>query len=201
MNVPPTISFRDVPRTEALDALINHRCDKLTTICDYLQSCRVMVERTQRHQQRGRSYRVRIDMTVPPGHELAVKREPSRGDLHQSLESEIREAFDAAERQLKELKGKQEGHVKQHADQSTSAVVDRLFPAQDYGFLRTLDGRNIYFHRNSVLEDDFDRLSVGTGVTFTEVMGNEGPQASTVKIIDKPGSRAGRESRQGEVRG
>ncbi|MBD3317317.1 MAG: HPF/RaiA family ribosome-associated protein, partial [Chitinivibrionales bacterium] len=133
-----------------------------------------------------------IDMTVPPGHELAVKREPSKGDLHQSLESEIREAFNAAERRLKELKGKQGGHVKQHTEQSTTAVVDRLFPAQNYGFLRTLDGRHIYFHRNSVIEDDYDRLNVGSGVTFTEVMGNEGPQASTVKLIDKPGSHVGR---------
>jgi cold shock CspA family protein len=192
MNVPPTISYQDVPRTEALDELIRERCDRLSTVCDYLQSCRIMVERTQRHQSRGRSYRVRIDMTVPPGHELAVKREPSRGEMHQSLEAEIREAFSAAERQLKELKGKQEGHVKQHAEQNTTAVVDRLFPAQDYGFLRTVDGRRIFFHRNSVLEGDFDRLTVGTGVHFTEVMGNEGPQASTVKIVDKPGSRVGK---------
>ncbi|MBD3317801.1 MAG: HPF/RaiA family ribosome-associated protein, partial [Chitinivibrionales bacterium] len=62
MNVPPTISYRDVTKTDALEELIRQRCDKLDTICDYLQSCRVMVERTQKFQSHGRQYRVRIDM-------------------------------------------------------------------------------------------------------------------------------------------
>jgi hypothetical protein len=52
----------------------------------------------------------------------------------------------------------------------------------------------IYFHRNSVLEGDFDRLEVGTGVNFFEHddEGEHGPQASTVRIVDKPGVRAPR---------
>jgi len=39
------------------------------------------------------------------------------------------------------------------------------------------------------LNDDFDRLEIGTGVRFVEEPGEEGPQASTVQIVDKPGSR------------
>lgn len=60
----------------------------------------------------------------------------------------------------------------------------------DYGFLRTLDtGREIYFHRNSVSDRDFERLEVGTGVQFAEEEGEMGPQATTVQIVDKPGAR------------
>jgi cold shock CspA family protein len=35
-------------------------------------------------------------------------------------------------------------------------------------------------------EDEFDRLEVGTGVQWHQEEGNNGPQASTVRIIDKP---------------
>ncbi len=66
-------------------------------------------------------------------------------------------------------------------------MVVRLFREEGYGFLRALDGREIYFHRNAVLNDDFDRLVVGAGVRFDEGLGEEGPQASTVQIVDKPG--------------
>jgi len=62
-----------------------------------------------------------------------------------------------------------------------------LFPKQDYGFLETPDGREIYFHRNSVLHPGFDRLEIGTEVRFVEELGQEGPQASTVAIV---GTRA-----------
>ena len=48
----------------------------------------------------------------------------------------------------------------------------------------------MYFHRNSVLHDDFERLAVGTEVRFTPQDGDEGPQASSVQIIGKPGASA-----------
>jgi cold shock CspA family protein len=57
-----------------------------------------------------------------------------------------------------------------------------LFPEEGYGFLATPDGREIYFHRHSVLHPGFDRLAIGTEVRFVEESGEKGPQASTVAI-------------------
>jgi cold shock CspA family protein len=65
------------------------------------------------------------------------------------------------------------------------ARVVRIFPIEDYGFLETLDGREIYFHKNSVLQTSFDRLEVGTEVYFAEEVGEKGPQASTVRVVGK----------------
>ncbi len=76
-----------------------------------------------------------------------------------------------------------------HPQQQAGAVVSKLFPEEGYGFLKTIDDREIFFHRNSVLNDDFDRLEIGTGVSFTDEMGQKGLQASTVHIEDKPGAR------------
>ena len=52
------------------------------------------------------------------------------------------------------------------------------------------DGQEIYFHRNSVLDDDYSRLAVGSRVTYAEEMGEKGPQASTVKLMGKHSLRA-----------
>jgi cold shock CspA family protein len=65
----------------------------------------------------------------------------------------------------------------------------RVIPGQDHGFLRTPDGREVYFHRNSLVEGDFDRLEPEADVTFVEELGDKGPQASTVNLV---GRHAGR---------
>jgi cold shock CspA family protein len=41
----------------------------------------------------------------------------------------------------------------------------------------------VYFHRNSVLDDAFDDLEVGSRVAFVEERGDKGPQASTVQVV------------------
>ncbi len=186
MNLPLEITFRDVPKTPEMEDLIREKVDKLEEIFDHISSCRVAIETRQHAQNKGRPYRIRIDITVPPGHEIVVVREPSKGDMHSDLAAEIRDAFLAARRRLTDLKEKQRGDVKAHPEQEARAIVDRLFPGQGTGFLRTLDGRDIFFHRNSVLHDEYDRLDVGTGVWFLEEPGEKGPQASTVRIVDHP---------------
>ena len=49
----------------------------------------------------------------------------------------------------------------------------------------TLDGREVYFHKNSVLAPGFDHLEVGHEVHFAEEMGEKGPQASTVRLAGR----------------
>lgn len=63
--------------------------------------------------------------------------------------------------------------------------IVELYPDEDYGRIQTPDGRLIYFHRNSVVETDFETLQVGAEVRFVEEMGERGPQASTVHPVGK----------------
>lgn len=188
MKVPVEITYRNVQKNDAIEALIHEKCVKLEQVCNYIGSCRVAIEMPQKHQRTGSGYRVRLNISVPPGKELVIRRESGEGDMHEEMVSIIRKAFDAALRKLKKVKDKQQGEVKTHPEQEAHAMVVKLFLKEGYGFLKTLDGREIYFHRNSVLHDDFDRLVLGTGVRFSEEKGGKGPQASTVQIVDKPGS-------------
>jgi cold shock CspA family protein len=93
----------------------------------------------------------------------------------------VRDAFDAAVRKLEEHARRRHGDVKAHATPPTGRII-RIFPDSNYGFIKTSDDREIYFHRNSVLNEDFSRLKFGTEVTFIEEQGKEGPQAARVAI-------------------
>ena len=74
--------------------------------------------------------------------------------------------------------------VKHHAEASHGRVKN-LLAREDCGFIETADGRQIYFHRNAVLDAAFDRLKVGSEVAFAEEEGVKGPQASTVRVVGK----------------
>lgn len=63
--------------------------------------CRVLVESPHRHQNQGNQYNVRLDITVP-GSEIVIKREENE-DLYVA----IRDAFDAAQRKVKDFSSKQ----------------------------------------------------------------------------------------------
>lgn len=191
MEVPPQITFRDDTRTDSLEALIREKIDRLDRISDKITSCRVVVEKPHESPRQGNPHRVRIEVKHPPGHDIIVKRDPGEGNMHDPLDRVIRDAFDVVERKLRELREKMRGEVKKHPDQELGALVEKLFPDEGYGFLRTVEGDEVYFHKNSVLNDDFERLELGTGVRFVLEMGEEGYQASTVSIVSKPGSRMG----------
>jgi cold shock CspA family protein len=59
-------------------------------------------------------------------------------------------------------------------------VVTHLFPAEDYGLLRTEDGRELPFRRANV-DGEFDRLNLGAAVRFSEELADRGPEAVDVR--------------------
>lgn len=113
---------------------------------------------------------------------------PRRGIRKEPLLALIRRTFDSARRELEKVVDKQRGDVKTPAQQELQAMVEKIFREQQYGFLRTLDGQEVYFHKNSVLHKHWERLRVGTAVRYTPEMGDKGLQASTVELVDKLGT-------------
>lgn len=191
MQVPLEVTYRDVDKTAAIDTLIHEKVAKLERLCSYINSCQIAVEKANDRPSHGSPYRVRIDMTVPPNHELFAESHPTDTNQHVGVDTVIRDAFSKAERQLKELTRRQREaeQSKNSAENDTTAIVTKIFHDQDYGFIRDLTGEEIYFHRNSVTHADFDRIEVGTGVRYEAVEGDKGLQATTVHIVDKPGVR------------
>lgn len=185
MQLPLQVSFRRMEPSAAIEAVVRQRAARLDKFADRIMSCRVVVQPAGMHRAHGNQYEIRIDITLP-GEELSVTREPSEHVEYKDISVVIRDAFDAARRQLEDFVRRRRGAVKAH-EPAPHARVSRVFAEEDYGFLATPDGREIYFHRNSVLNDAFDQLQIGAEVTFVEQEGDKGPQASTVKLVGRHG--------------
>ncbi len=183
MKLPLQITFRDIPPSDAVESRIREKAAKLDELYEHIMSCRVVVEAPHRRHHQGKLYHVRIDITVPDD-ELVVSREPHERHAHEDVYVAIRDAFDAAKRQLEDYVRRHRSYVKTHEAQPYGRVL-RLFPEQGYGFIESADGREIYFHRNAVLDGAFERLRVAAEVRFVEEHGEQGPQASTVWLVGK----------------
>ena len=172
MILPLQITARNLELTEPIKADIEEHAEKLDKYYNRIMSCRVAVEALPNRSL----YNVRIDMTVP-GVELVVKLDPNK-DLYLA----IRDAFHDARRKLEDFARRQRGDVKHH-EETPHGRISALFPDNGYGFLTTMDGREVYFHEHSVQNHKFNQLKIGMEVRFAEEMGEKGPQASYVKVI------------------
>ena len=198
MILPLQITFRNMASSEAVKGWIQKEADKLNEFHGKITGCRVVVELPNRRRKAGNLYHVRVDLTVPGG-EMVVKRQPNLRALpgrvkkgaakrlevrvpHKDLRQAINDAFGAMRRRLQVYSTRRRRDVKTH-EAPPLARVARLFPEEGYGFLETAEGREIYFHKNSVLNNGFDRLAPGLRVSFTEEKGDHGPQASTVRMV------------------
>ena len=113
-----------------------------------------------------------------------IQRKFQTPDLHNA----IHEAFRIAEDQLGELKKQREGRTRdaQHdAENQFLGQVAERNPEQDFGFLLTKEGGLLYFHRNSVLSGDFEKLRQGDEVYYVEDVGDTGPTAVKVRVKQK----------------
>jgi cold shock CspA family protein len=172
------IAFRDIEPSAAAEEQVVRRAEKLQTFHHGIVGCHVVIDVPHRHRRNGKQFHVLIELALPGG-ELVVSRDPpenrARHDLHACIEA----AFDDAERELEDWVRKRRGDVKTHA-RSTHGRVKRIFPQQRYGFLENESGDEVYFHEHAVLDENFDRLTVGDRVRYGEEPGEQGPQASFV---------------------
>ena len=108
MQLPLQITIRDIEQSEALETHIRDKAKKLDEFFDRITSCRVVVEVPHKHHHQGKQFNVRIDIGVP-GSEIVVNRDHAE-DVYVAL----RDAFDAAKRQLEDYARKLHGNVKAH---------------------------------------------------------------------------------------
>lgn len=185
MQLPLQITFRGMDASDTIEGQIRQRAEELERFHGRITACRVVVESAHRHHRQGRIYHVRVELTVPGG-DIVVKRDPPEHHAHEEIHVAIRDAFDATRRQLEDHVRRSRGQTKAHELPDYGRIA-RLFPDQGYGFIAAADGQEIYMHRNSVLDDGFDKLRVGDEVRYVThpSEGEKGAQASTVIAVGK----------------
>lgn len=184
MKIQPHIVYRGFGPSNALTARVNEEIAELEHIWDRITTCRVSLELPHKHKHHGKHFLAKIEVVVP-GKVLTVGRDPAEHENFEDPYAAVNEAFTTLRRQLREYVRVKRGRTKKH-EVATTGVVTQLFGDRECGFLRSEDGRDIYFHRNSVLADGWLRLKVGSKVAYAEEKGDQGPQASTVRLARAP---------------
>lgn len=202
LPVPLQITFQHAEMIPEIDKLIRAEVAKLDRYHARIMSCRVKVEQEAgRHS--GNRWTVRLDITVPGG-EVVVQGEPSvsgaarqmkQAAMRKGMETKkerqilhrvVRDAFASARRQLQDFARKQRGDTKRTEPLQT-AKITQVFHDKGYGFLITPEGKEVYFHKECVVNYSFEHLKPGTLVVFTEEKGEKGQQATSVKVMHKEG--------------
>ena len=184
METEPKIVFENLDPSDALRQRILDEVAHLEQFHGRMTACRVVLSAPEKHKHKGRLYQVRIHLVVPGGGEVAVRPSTARHQWNQDPLVAIRNAFDAARRQLEDKVRRMRGDVKEHEAQDHGTVA-RIFPEEGYGFIASADRQEIYFHRNSVVGERFAELKPGAAVRFVATQGDKGAQASTVHVIGK----------------
>ncbi len=140
-----------------------------------VHNLRISIEATS-HQKQG-GHEVKLVAGVPNDTVVVTR----KGELVRPL---VTEAFDTLGLQLKELQRKRRQSQKM-ADAgdagSVLGTIKSLSPFESYGFIATLEGKDVYFHENSLKNLVMDDLAEGDSVVFGLSQGDKGPQAAWVR--------------------
>jgi cold shock CspA family protein len=184
VQVPLKITFQDIGHSDAIEARLREEAKKVEKLYDRITSMQVVVARPQHRHHKGDTFHIKLYLAIPGAADIVITREPAATGAHEDIYVTIRDAFKAARRQLQDLTRKRQGQVKQH-EAAPHGTIAKLHSEQDYGFISASDGREIYFHRNSVASGKFDDLKLDQEVRFSEASGDNGPQATIVTPIGK----------------
>ena len=138
MQVPVQITFRHMDPNTSARAQVEQRVAELEQFYDRITACQVVLEASGRQHRQGNIFHVRIDLTVP-GRSISVGRDPAGHHAHEDAHVAIRDAFDAARRQLEDHVRRMGGATKTHAEAPVGRIT-KLFPERGYAFLTTAEG-------------------------------------------------------------
>jgi cold shock CspA family protein/ribosome-associated translation inhibitor RaiA len=186
MERPLDIGFHNMEPSAAIETEIRQRVEKLERRYSNLIGCRVTVEALHNQHRTGNVHEVHIVLSVP-GRDLAVSREPHRAKeryANPNMHAILRDAFEAAERQLESYKGARRVVTSGPSGSAVTGQVTQLLPGEDHGFILNNLGTQLYFHRDSVTNGSFDDLRVGQAVHYVEEEGDAGPVATKVRVAE-----------------
>jgi ribosomal subunit interface protein len=111
MIKPVQVVFHGVERSDAVEEHVRDKVAKLEHLYPEISGCRVTIGLPHNRQQQGRQFEVHVEFAVP-GKDFIVNRAPGQEDMYAAL----RDAFDAAKRQLDDHARAQRGEVKHHEE-------------------------------------------------------------------------------------
>jgi cold shock CspA family protein/ribosome-associated translation inhibitor RaiA len=189
MQAPIEIAFQHCKPSEEIRAEVAKQAKRLEKFSDRITSCHVAIAGPQTRHRQGDAFKIDVRIAMPEHRDVIVTRTHGDAPEREHPLVAVREAFDAAVRQIEDLARDMRGQVNDHQVKDHLAEshgrVTKFLAGEDCGFIETEEGREIYFHRNAVLGGAFDRLTIGSEVRFVEEMGDKGAQSSAVRLVAK----------------
>jgi len=63
-----------------------------------------------------------------------------------------------------------------------NGTIKKVMKDRGFGFIRTADGKEVFFHRSECRTVEFDNLEQGQNVDFEEETDPKGPRARNIRI-------------------
>ena len=118
MAVVAETLFRNMEPSDAIKEKVGERMAWLERFTDRITHLRVIIEAPHRNHHKGKIYHVKISVGLPGRADLVVSHEPEANHAHEDVYVAIRDAFDAARRQLKDISDVRNGRTKTHGNQT-----------------------------------------------------------------------------------
>jgi ribosome-associated translation inhibitor RaiA len=99
VTIPVQITFRHMESSTAVETRVRELANHLGVFSDRIQGCRVVLDSPHRHHHQGKVFAVKVQLNLP-GEDVVVDMERPQRDGHEDVYVVIRDAFDAAKRQL-----------------------------------------------------------------------------------------------------
>ena len=100
------VVFRGIDHSQAVEDAVHKRLTKLERFSDQIQSRRAILESPHNNHQKGKVYHVGVEAFIP-NHDIIVTHEQHDKHEHEDIYVAIRDAFNALERRLKGVYGRQ----------------------------------------------------------------------------------------------
>jgi ribosomal subunit interface protein len=100
------VVFRNIDHSQAVEDAVHKRLEKLGRYCDEIQSLKVTLETPHNNHHKGKVYHVGVEAMIP-NHDIVVTHDQHDNHSHEDIYVAIRDAFNAVERRLKSVYGKQ----------------------------------------------------------------------------------------------
>lgn len=126
MELPLKITFRDISPSPAIEEHIREKASKLERFHSRIHGIRVTVSAPELQHHKKPTFHVQVDLKIP-GAEIVVNKERREVHENEDVYTAIRDAFNTAERQLRQLSEKRRSDAKgggELPDPDTDAITN-----------------------------------------------------------------------------
>ena len=150
MQREPVITWRNIPRSDAVEAIIRKRTRAIERFCPNAVGLRVTLAAPQKLRHAARSFDVRLHLEVP-GPDLDVARTVRQGHAADDILRAVNATFTALEKRVRESRRVKAGQEVKHHPSILHGVIVELESELGYGFLRADDGQEVYTQKDGLV--------------------------------------------------